>query len=109
MNLNWAETGQDSLEARGRSCTYLLAWNERMIVLTRYGSEYYGPGRHGREADAASVARQAALTAMQVPVEDGPSRRAAIAWARNTAETFESGLDVIGQPAWQHKQKGSIP
>ena len=100
--LKWTETGRDGLEARGESCTYLITWDERKIVLTRYGTFYSGPGRYGREQDAALVARQAALTAMQIRAEDGPSGMAALASVRAAAQMFESGLDVIGQSAWQH-------
>src|SRR6476661_8604306 len=100
MDLTWIETGQDGLEARGDSWTYLIAWDDRTVVLTRYDTYYSGPGRHGRERDAALVARQAALTAIQICTGDGPTRMAALASVRTAAQMFESGLDVTGQPAW---------
>jgi len=98
--------------ASGDSWTYLVAADDRNVVLTRYVTEYHGPGRHGREADAADVARQAALYAIQIggAYEAVPEAAAGVTWhLKHAAQAYESGGDVTGQPAWRHEDQRAGP
>jgi hypothetical protein len=114
MKLDWTERAPGgALVAHGEAWTYLIAHNDRNAVLTRYGTSYSGPGRAGREQDAARVAREAALYAIQLggAWDTVPEAVAGVVvHLQESAQAYESGLDVTGQPAWWHGHaQGSRP
>jgi hypothetical protein len=89
--------GGSSELAAGDDWTYLIAHDDRAMVLTRW--EGYA------DMSDADVARQAALFAIRIggAFDAVPEAGAALAaHMRDTAQQYESGIDVTGQPAWWH-------
>jgi hypothetical protein len=89
--LTWAEQSPSLFAARGQQHTYLLAVNDKHVVLTR---------SEGTAASAAAAAGQAALNAVAIPAGSGPERMAAMAGAKELARLYESGQDT-GLSAWR--------
>jgi hypothetical protein len=105
--LQWHESAPGTLEARGgNDQVYLIAWDDRSILLTRYRTEYHGPGRAGRERDALSVARQAAVNAISL---DGAydvapdARDKVIGHMKQRAGEYEAGGSISDHPAWRRQ------
>lgn len=103
--LHWDELGGGVIRARGGHWTYLIELTDwrggPMARLTRYTSEYAGPGRHGREADAARVAAQAATYVIELAgVARGYAPGEVAAYARDMAQAFEAGRRGRDHGSW---------
>lgn len=100
-----------TVRASGRADCYLIAADPyRMCAyLTRFRTEYRGPGRRGREEDAFAVAGQAARNRIEAICPRGPGRPplaveldAAVAGLVAMAEQYEDGEPLPGHPGWGH-------
>jgi hypothetical protein len=99
VKLEWNQMPDGTGElASGDDWVYLIAADDRAMVLTRWEVAPAGLSRSG-------VARQAALFAIRIggAFDAVPEAGAALAaHMRDTAQQYESGIDVTGQPAWWH-------
>jgi len=107
-----------TVRGSGRLDVYLIAVDEHRACayLTRFRTEYRGPGRHGREADAFEVAEQAARNRIETICQRGPGRPplaveldAAVVHLVELAERYESGEPVTGHPGWEHPAPVPVP
>jgi hypothetical protein len=104
--LQWTPLASGDGElASGETWTYLITRDSYQVVFTRYGTHYSGPGRHGREADAVLVARQAAANAISLGGAYDVAPEAAvrvIAHLKQCIQGYENGEDIPAYPAWRH-------
>jgi hypothetical protein len=99
MKLEWIKLPDGGELAAGQDWTYLITLDGKgtMAALTRWET---GPG-----AMHIDIARQAALHAIRyggVFTAGAEATETTLAHLRRSAQEYESGLDVIGQPAWWH-------
>ena len=102
--LQWTPLDGGSELSSGQDWVYLITRDAGRLVLTRWEPE---PNQLGWE-----VARQAALHAIQLggAWDVVPETTVAIiAHMKDMAQQYESGLDVIGQPAWAHGYQAARP
>jgi len=93
--LNWMDDPGGWSVAHGTDWTYLIAVDDRNVVLTRWEHDDV----------VVSAARQAALYAIQLggAYDAVPSAAEGVTGhLKQAAQAYESGLDVPGHPAWRH-------
>lgn len=102
--LDWKSVPGGEL-AEGTDWVYLIAKDERIVVLTRWEPRRDDHHELSWPPSDAEVARQAALHAIQLGGAYGSFPDAATAVSshlKQAAQAYESGLDVTGYPAWRH-------
>jgi hypothetical protein len=93
--LNWSQDTRAPGEteiAVGTDETYLIAADDRHVVLTRFTTGA------GQVPETTQAALNAILLANPLPDAEAVTRQ----HMRRVAQQFEDGQDLDGQPAWQH-------
>ena len=100
MKLAWEPwDNTNALTATGESDTYLIVRDQTGVLLTRWYPS----------ANLGAAILQIALTTIRIQAQAQADVDAAIARLRRMAQEYESGVDVTGQPAWQHNYRWVQP